>query len=103
MQAAGLLKSQEFDNVEVRISDGGLGLPEKAPFDAIIVTAAASEIPDPLIKQLKPGGRMVIPVDNNYYSQDLLIVEKDEDGNIEIKNTILVRFVPLVKGEKITE
>jgi len=103
MQAAELLKSQEFDNVEVRISDGGLGLPEKAPFDAIIVTAAASEIPDPLIKQLKPGGRMVIPVGNNYYSQDLLIVEKDEDGNIEIKNTILVRFVPLVKGEKITE
>ena len=103
MQAAELLKSQEFDNVEVRISDGGLGLPEKAPFDAIIVTAAASEIPDPLIKQLKPGGRMVIPVDNNYYSQDLLIVKKDEDGNIEIKNTIPVRFVPLVKGEKITE
>ena len=100
MQAVQLLKSLEYDNVEVKISDGGLGLPEKAPFDAIIVTAAAPEIPDPLIKQLKPGGRMVIPVDNNSYSQDLLIVEKDKNGNIETKSTIPVRFVPLVKGEK---
>jgi len=103
MQAADLLKSLEYDNVEVMISDGGLGLPEKAPFDAIIVTAAAPEIPDPLIKQLKPGGRMVIPVDNNSYSQDLLIVQKDKNGNIETKSTIPVRFVPLVKGEKISE
>ncbi len=103
MQAAELLKSLEYDNVEVKISDGGLGLPDKAPFDAIIVTAAAPKIPDPLIKQLKPGGRMVIPVDNNYLSQDLLIVEKDEDGNIKTKNTIPVRFVPLVKGKKIEE
>ena len=103
MQAVQLLKSLEYDNVEVKISDGGLGLPEKAPFDAIIVTAAAPEIPDPLIKQLKPGGRMVIPVDNNSYSQDLLIVEKDKNGNIETKSTIPVRFVPLVKGEKISE
>ena len=103
MQAVQLLKSLEYDNVEVKISDGGLGLPEKAPFDAIIVTAAAPEIPDPLIKQLKPGGRMVVPVDNNSYSQDLLIVEKDKNGNIETKSTIPVRFVPLVKGEKISE
>ena len=100
LQAAELLKSLGYDNVKVKISDGGLGLPEKAPFDAIIVTAAAPKIPDPLIKQLKPGGRMVIPVDNNFYSQDLLIVEKDADGNIETKKTIPVRFVPLVEGEK---
>ncbi len=103
MRAAELLKSLGYDNVEVKISDGGLGLPEKAPFDAIIVTAAAPKIPDSLIEQLKPGGRMVIPVDNDYYSQDLLIVEKDKNGNIEIKSTIPVRFVPLVKGEKIAE
>ena len=102
-QAADRLKSLGYDNVEVKISDSGLGLPEKAPFDAIIVTAAAPEIPDPLIKQLKPGGRMVIPVDNNSYSQDLLIVEKDKDGKIETKNTIPVRFVPLVKGKKTAE
>ncbi len=103
LQAAERLKSLGYDNVKVKISDGGLGWPEKAPFDAIIVTAAAPKIPDPLIEQLKPGGRMVIPVDNNYYSQDLLIVEKDETGNINTKKTIPVRFVPLVEGEKVAK
>ncbi len=103
IRAAELLKSLEYDNVEVKISDGGLGLPDKAPFDAIIITAAAPEIPDILVKQLKPGGKMVVPVNNNSFSQDLMIVEKDKDGNIETKNTIPVRFVPLVKGKKIGE
>ncbi len=103
LQAAERLKSLGYDNVKVKISDGGLGWPEKAPFDVIIVTAAAPKIPEPLIKQLKPGGRMVIPVDNNFYSQDLLIVEKDEAGNIETKKTIPVRFVPLVEGEKVAK
>ncbi len=102
-QASRLLKNLGYDNVKVRISDGGLGWPEKAPFDAIMVTAAAPKIPGPLIKQLKPGGRMVIPVDNNFYSQDLLIVEKDFAGNIKTKKTIPVRFVPLVEEEKIAE
>jgi len=100
LQASERLKSLGYDNVKVKISDGRLGWPEKAPFDAIIVTAAAERIPDPLIKQLKPGGRMVIPVNNSFYSQDLLIVEKDEAGNIDTKKTIPVRFVPLVEGEK---
>ena len=100
LQATERLKRLGYDNVKVKISDGRLGWPEKAPFDAIIVTAAAPRIPDPLIKQLKPGGKMVIPVDNNYFSQDLLVVEKDEDGNIKTKNTIPVRFVPLVKGKR---
>ncbi len=103
LQVTERLKNLGYDNVKVKISDGRLGWPEKAPFDAIIVTAAAPEIPDPLIKQLKPGGRMVIPVDNNYYSQDLLIVEKDETGNINTKKTIPVRFVPLVEGEKVAK
>jgi protein-L-isoaspartate(D-aspartate) O-methyltransferase len=89
--------------VNVKISDGSLGWPDKGPFDAIIVTAAAEKIPDPLIRQLKPGGRMVIPVNNAFYSQDLLIVEKDEAGNIDTKKTIPVRFVPLVEGEKVTK
>ena len=100
LQASERLKSLGYDNVKVKISDGGLGWPEKAPFDAIVVTAAAPKIPDPLIKQLKPGGRMVIPVNNSSYSQDLLIVEKDEAGDIDIRNTIPVRFVPLVEGEE---
>jgi protein-L-isoaspartate(D-aspartate) O-methyltransferase len=103
LQAAERLKSLGYDNVKVRISDGRLGWPEKAPFDVIIVTAAAPMIPEPLIKQLKPGGRMVIPVDNNFYSQDLLIVEKDETGNIETKKTIPVRFVPLIEGESVAK
>ncbi len=103
LQASERLKNLGYDNVKVKISDGGLGWPEKAPFDVIIVTAAAPKIPEPLIKQLKPGGRMVIPVDNNFYSQDLLIVEKDEAGNIETEKTIPVRFVPLVEGEKASE
>jgi len=103
LQAGKLLKRLGYDNVNVKISDGGLGWPEKAPFDAIIVTAAAPKIPDSLIKQLKPGGRMVIPVDNDSYCQDLLVVEKDEAGNIETEKTIPVRFVPLVEGEKIAK
>jgi protein-L-isoaspartate(D-aspartate) O-methyltransferase len=103
LQATERLKSLGYDNVKVKISDGRLGWPEKAPFDAIIVTAAAPKIPDPLIKQLKPGGRMVIPVNNSSYSQDLLIVEKDEAGNIDTKKTIPVRFVPLVEGEKVAK
>jgi len=100
LRAEGKLKDLGYDNVIVKISDGSLGWPDKGPFDAIIVTAAAEEIPDPLIKQLKPGGRMVIPVNNSSYSQDLLIVEKDEAGNVETEKTIPVRFVPLVEGEK---
>ncbi len=100
LQASERLKNLGYDNVKVKISDGRLGWPDKGPFDAIIVTAAAEIIPDPLIKQLKPGGRMVIPVNNSFYSQDLLIVEKDEAGNIDTKKTIPVRFVPLVEGEK---
>ncbi len=104
LQATEQLKNLGYDNVKIKVSDdGGLGWPEKAPFDAIMVTAAAQKIPDSLIKQLKPGGRMVIPVDNNSYSQDLLIVKKDEAGNIETKKSIPVRFVPLVGGERAAE
>lgn len=100
LRAEESLKNLGYDNVNVKISDGSLGWPDKGPFDAIIVTAAAEKIPDPLINQLKPGGRMVIPVNNTFYSQDLLIVEKDDAGNIDAKKTIPVRFVPLVEGEK---
>ena len=103
LRAEESLKNLGYDNVNVKISDGSLGWPDKGLFDAIIVTAAAEKIPDPLIKQLKPGGRMVIPVNNSFYSQDLLIVEKDEAGNIDTKKTIPVRFVPLIEGEKVTK
>ena len=98
VQAAERLKNLGYENVEVKIGDGSLGWPDKSPFDAIIVTAAAGKIPEPLIKQLKHGGKVVIPVDNFYLGQDLLIVEKDAEGKLDIKKTIPVRFVPLVEG-----
>jgi protein-L-isoaspartate(D-aspartate) O-methyltransferase len=103
IQASEHLKSLGYDNVNVKIGDGSQGWPDKAPFDAIIVTAAAEKIPEPLIEQLKPGGRMVIPVDNISGFQDLLIVDKDKAGNVITKKTIPVMFVPLVEGEAVTK
>lgn len=82
-------------NVEVRQGDGYAGWPEHAPFDGIIVTAAAPEIPQPLIDQLKPGGRLVIPVGQPYGRQDLLLVEKNLTGEIHQRNMLPVAFVPL--------
>ncbi len=102
-QASEHLKKLGYDNVNVKIGDGSLGWPDKAPFDAIIVTAAADKIPEPLIEQLKPGGRMVIPVDNISGFQDLMIVDKDKAGNVITKKTIPVMFVPLVEGQEIVK
>jgi len=87
-----LLDSLGYTSVHVRAGDGYLGWPEAAPFDAVIVTAAAPEIPQPLIDQLKIGGRMVIPVGN--FSQELMLIAKSEDGIIK-KSIIPVRFVPM--------
>jgi protein-L-isoaspartate(D-aspartate) O-methyltransferase len=101
LQAEERLKRLGFNNVYVKIADGSHGWPDRAPFDAIIVTAAAEKIPDPLIKQLKSGGKMVIPVDSSIFGQDLLIVEKDENGEISVEKTIPVRFVPLIEGEEV--
>ena len=84
-----------YRNAEVRIGDGYYGWPEHAPFDAIIVTAAATHVPPPLIKQLKPGGRMVIPVGTSFLTQDLLLVEKQRDGSVLSRQILPVRFVPL--------
>jgi len=88
-----------YNNVEVKIGDGYRGWPERQPFDAILVTAASEEVPQALIEQLKPGGRLVIPVGRQAETQMLQILEKDSKGKISRKNTIPVRFVPLVKGE----
>jgi protein-L-isoaspartate(D-aspartate) O-methyltransferase len=103
LKAEKRLKSLGYKNVYIRIADGSLGWPDKAPFDAIMVTAAAGKIPDPLVKQLKPGGRMVIPVDSSFLGQDLLIVEKDENGKVSIEKTIPVRFVPLIEEEEVVK
>ena len=83
----------------MRTGDGYYGWPEAAPFDGIIVTAAAGSIPPPLIKQLKPGGRMVIPVGTPFFVQQLMLVEKTADGSVRSRQLLPVRFVPLT-GER---
>ena len=91
-----------YRNVEVRVGDGYGGWPAAAPFDAIIVTAAPAAVPQPLIDQLKPGGRMVIPVGGPSDVQQLLLVEKQLDGRTTTRRTLPVRFVPLTgdRGRK---
>jgi protein-L-isoaspartate(D-aspartate) O-methyltransferase len=84
-----------YGNVETRLGDGYYGWEEHAPFDAIVVTAAASHVPPPLIQQLKPGGRMVIPVGGRFMLQYLLLIEKNNDGEIITRQITAVRFVPL--------
>jgi protein-L-isoaspartate(D-aspartate) O-methyltransferase len=96
-RAMQLLERLGYRNVEVRIGDGYNGWPEAAPFDSIIVTAAPAEIPKPLIDQLKPGGRMVIPAGGSHDRQDLLLVEKQPDGTSTTRRTLPVRFVPLTR------
>ncbi len=90
-----VLKELEYKNVAVKIGDGYLGWEEHAPFDGIIVTAAAPHIPQPLIDQLKPAGRMIIPIGEVFDVQDLVLVEKKEDGSVTSQKILPVRFVPL--------
>jgi protein-L-isoaspartate(D-aspartate) O-methyltransferase len=94
-QASERLRRLGYGNVEVRQGDGHAGWPEHAPFDAIIVTAAAADIPPVLIEQLKPGGRFLIPVGNRYSGQNLLLIEKDRHGRVSRKSVLPVIFVPL--------
>jgi protein-L-isoaspartate(D-aspartate) O-methyltransferase len=84
-----------YDNVTTRLGDGYYGWEQHAPFDSIIVTAAASHVPPPLIEQLKPGGRMVIPVGARFMTQLLLLLEKGDDGEVVTRQIGAVRFVPL--------
>jgi protein-L-isoaspartate(D-aspartate) O-methyltransferase len=84
-----------YGNVHTRTGDGYYGWQEAAPFDAIVVTAAASHIPPPLIKQLKPGGRMLIPVGDRFNVQQLVLVEKDANGKVITRQLLPVAFVPL--------
>lgn len=89
------LKRLGFDNVITRSGDGYFGWPEQAPFDRIIVTAANSHIPPSLLKQLKPRGRMIIPVGGQFMIQHLVLVIKDAENNITTQQLLPVRFVPL--------
>lgn len=87
-----------FTNVTVRHADGHFGWEEEAPFDAVIVTAAAGYIPPALTAQLRSGGRMIIPVGSVYGIQNLVLVEKDRDGRLRTSNLLPVRFVPMLEG-----
>ena len=84
-----------YNNIEVRNDDGYYGWPEHAPYDGIIVTAAAPHIPRPLIDQLRPGARLVIPVGLPYSYQELMVVEKRANDEIEVRKVLGVGFVPL--------
>jgi protein-L-isoaspartate(D-aspartate) O-methyltransferase len=89
------LKRLGYDNVTTRLSDGYYGWEEHAPFDGIVVTAAASHVPPPLVQQLKPGGRMIIPVGGRFMTQQLLLLEKTENNEVITRQVAAVRFVPL--------
>ncbi len=89
------LKTLGYGRVELKLGDGYYGWPEQGPFDAIIVTAAGDHIPPPLLKQLKKGGRMVIPVGGRFFNQELMVVTRKEDGSLQTRAVLPVRFVPL--------
>ncbi|MDI6451258.1 protein-L-isoaspartate(D-aspartate) O-methyltransferase [Anaerobaca lacustris] len=93
--AAKRLKELGYSNVFVKAGDGYYGWPEKGPFDAIIGTAAADRIPPPLIEQLKPGGRMILPVRGETGFQYLILITKDAEGRLDRLNVMPVRFVPM--------
>lgn len=92
------LKEEKFDNVFVKNADGYFGWKEHAPFDAIVVTAAAEFIPPPLIEQLKDGGRMIIPVGSPFFTQILMLITKNGD-DITTKSLMPVRFVPFTRSK----
>ncbi len=93
--AASRLAELGYENIDTRVADGYHGWPEHAPFDAIIVTAAASHIPPPLVRQIRPGGVMLIPVGPQFSVQQLTLVRKAEDGAVTTRQILPVRFVPL--------
>lgn len=94
-QAEKRLKELGYVNIFVKAGDGFFGWPEHGPFDAIIGTAAAGRIPQPLIDQLKPGGRMILPYGNAADFQNLVVITKDAQGNLQKSNVMPVRFVPM--------
>ena len=94
-QAALNLKQAGYEKVHTRTGDGYYGWESQAPFDGIVVTAVASHIPPPLIKQLKAGGHMIIPVGAAFLTQYLVLVNKDDQGKITTRQILPVSFVPL--------
>ncbi len=93
------LKQLGYQNVTVRQGDGYKGWPEEAPFDRIIVTAAPPEVPQALLDQLKPGGKLVAPVGETVFGQDLVVIDKSTDGKLRRRSVAPVMFVPMVHGK----
>ena len=89
-----------FDSVESRSGDGYYGWPECGPFDAIVVTAGATHVPPPLIEQLAPGGKMIIPVGSRFLTQQLLLIDKSATGEVRTRHVLPVRVVPLTGGHE---
>lgn len=89
-----------YSNIQVRVADGFYGWKEEAPFDAIVVTAAAEYIPAPLIQQLREGGRMIIPVGSPFSTQYLVLVTKKKGGKVSTRTLIPVKFVPFTRSGK---
>ncbi|NNL67782.1 MAG: protein-L-isoaspartate(D-aspartate) O-methyltransferase [Myxococcales bacterium] len=96
--AAARLAELGYQNVTVRLGDGFDGWPEHAPYDAILVTAATPEPPAPLLDQLAIGGRMVVPLGGRPWAQELAVLRRNPDGEIEARSKLAVAFVPLVRG-----
>lgn len=94
-EAGARLRRMGYDNVEVRHANGRLGWPEHAPYDAVLVAAAARWIPQALIDQIRPGGTLVIPVGPWHAAQELIVVKKQQDGRVEQRRVLPVAFVPL--------
>jgi len=97
--SAATLTALGYANVTVRHGDGYLGWPEQAPFDRIILTAAPPEIPQALVNQLAAGGKLVAPVGNGLFGQDLVVIDKTRDGQVRQRSIFPVRFVPMVRGK----
>jgi protein-L-isoaspartate(D-aspartate) O-methyltransferase len=97
-EATERLKRLGYSNVTTRLGDGYYGWAEHAPFDAIVVTASATHVPPPLVQQLRPGGRMIIPVGGRFMTQQLLLIEKTENSELITRQMGAVRFVPLTRG-----
>lgn len=92
------LRQLQYSNVRLRIGDGYNGWPEAAPFDAIMVTACAEKVPPPLLAQLGPGGRMIIPLENPIHQQDLYLLFRDQQGGLHRRSVLPVRFVPFTRA-----
>jgi protein-L-isoaspartate(D-aspartate) O-methyltransferase len=99
-RALRVLNELGYDNITARTGDGYAGWPERAPFDIIIVTAAPDHVPQPLLDQLRPGGRMIVPVGPIFSAQELQLIEKDARGAVRKTNISPVRFVPLRRDER---